>query len=212
MKIRPNFFALLLMLTLVACSSGCSKKIATDDNYYNAGTLRLTPAQSGKNLKAAYSNSLSGIGIICNVTMELLHPGDSGTITWTLKNIDNQDGSLTVKANVASFSPTSSVGGPTLDYIGVKLRNDNVYLLGDDSNYVPLGTLAAVLIAQAGSLPGGGETAYEIQWQVAANPSQAGPDGKFGTADDVPVGSDTVGQDKTVVDVTFSLLNSDWNE
>jgi hypothetical protein len=212
MRTRPSSFILLLALILVTCSSGCAQKAPTSVNYYQAGLIRLTPGQSGKNLPIVYSLPVSGDSVRCNTTMEQLQPGDAGKVNWTLKNLSIMDSGLTVKANVTSVSSTSSVGGPTIEYIGIKLRNDNVYLLGDDSHYVPLVKLVPVLVAQIRSIAGETNTTYELEWQIAVNTSQAGHDGIFGTADDIPVDSDTVGYDKTVLDVTFTLINSDWNE
>jgi hypothetical protein len=212
MQIKPSSLILLLVLILVTSSSGCAQKAPTIENYYQAGSIRLTPGQSGKNLSTVYSLPLSGDGVSCNMTMEQLQPGDAGKVTWTLKNLSIMDSGLTVKANVASISPTSSVGGPTLDYIGIKLRSDNVYLLGDDSKYAPLVKLAPVLVAQIRSIAGDTAITYELEWQIAVNASQAGPDGIFDTADDIPVDGGSVGEDKTVLDVTFTLINSDWNE
>jgi hypothetical protein len=212
MKTRSGSFILFVALIIVACGNGCLQKTPTSENYYQAGLIRLIPGQSGKNLAAVYSLPLSGDSVKCNMTMEQLQPGDAGTITWALKNLSNMDSSLTIKANVTSLSPTSSVGGPTLYYIGIKLRSDNVYLLGDDSNYAPLVKLAPVLVGQIRSIAGDASVTYELEWQIAVNTSQAGPDGIFNTADDIPVDNDTTRQDKTVFDITFTLTNSDWNE
>jgi hypothetical protein len=211
-KIRLSSLILFLVSILATLISGCAPKVPTIENYYQAGLIRLTPGQSGKNFPVVYSLPLSGDSVSCNMTMELLQPGDAGKVIWTLKNLSVMDSGLTIKANITSISPTSSVGGPTLDYVGIKLRNDNVYLLGDDSSFVPLVKLTPILVAQIRAIAGETATTYELEWQIAVNPSQAGPDSIFGTADDIPVDRDMVRQDKTVFNVTFTLINSDWNE
>ena len=186
-------------------------------NTFTAGTLNLVPSTSGTGPAGKYTVTAGGDGVNGKVVFDKLAPGDSGSITWTLQNDGNLDGTLTMASTVTfeengSNEPESAVsgnnGGSNGDideYMGVRLKRGATYILGDASNYVPFSGLEAVLDAESQSLTASGTLTYVLEWQIATDVKGAGADGKFGTGDDVLVDDNIIQSDKSTVDITFTL-------
>ena len=186
-------------------------------NTFTAGTLNLVPSTSGTGPAGKYTVTAGGDGVYGKVVFDKLAPGDSGSITWTLQNDGNLDGTLTMASTVTfeengSNEPESAVsgnnGGSNGDideYMGVRLKRGATYILGDASNYVPFSGLEAVLDAESQSLTASGTLTYVLEWQIATDVKGAGADGKFGTGDDVLVDDNIIQSDKSTVDITFTL-------
>jgi hypothetical protein len=212
------FYLLLLMLVISAMTIGCARKAASVQPgykppvlkpYYATGILTLNPLeQSGKILPIQYSSTTDGESIICQVTIEQIIPGDSGSITWMLTNSGYQDAQLLLAADIVANSSVTA-DSRTLDYIGIKLKYDNIYCLGDSSTFVPLTILAPYLKDQFRILAEGEVTLYKLEWQIATNPAQAGPDSIFGTADDISLNGDMIKNDQTTIHIDFSLFMPD---
>lgn len=189
-------------------------------NTFTAGTLNLVPSTSGTGPGGKYTVTAGGDGINGNVVFDKLAPGDSGSITWTLQNDGNLDGILTM-ASTATFAengsnePESAAAGNNgggngdLDqYMGVRVKRNGTYFLGDASNYVPFSGLAAALNAESPSLVASGTLTYVLEWQIATDVKDAGADGKFGTVDDVQVDDNIIQSDQATVDITFTLTQA----
>jgi len=189
-------------------------------NVFTAGTLNLVPSTSGTGPVGKYTVTAGGDGINGNVVFTTLAPGDSGSITWTLQNDGNLDGTLTMASTVTfvengSNEPESAVAGNNggsngdLDeYMGVRLTRDGTYILGSATNYVPFSGLEAVLDAASESLTAGGTLTYVLEWAIASDVEGAGVDGEFGTADDVAEDDNIIQSDKATVDITFTLTQA----
>ena len=161
-----------------------------------------------------------GDGVNGKVVFDKIAPSDSGSITWTLQNEGNLDGTLTMGSTVTfdengSNEPESAVGGNNggsngdLDeYMGVRLKRGATYILGDASNYVPFSGLEAVLDAESQSLTASGTLTYVLEWQIATDVKGAGADGEFGTADDVSVDDNIIQSDKATLDITFTFTQA----
>jgi hypothetical protein len=152
--------------------------------------LRLTPAQNGTAIPVSYSVTDSGDGINCKIIFEQLSPGDSGSVSWTLKNISNIDGEFSIKANITT---SNSVLDPALDAIDIRLKRNNAYILGDIASYIELTKLVPVLNSQLYNEYSGDIISYELDWQKNIGASQ----GK--TAD------------KITLSITFTLVESQSN-
>jgi predicted ribosomally synthesized peptide with SipW-like signal peptide len=189
-------------------------------NTFTAGTLNLVPSTSGTGPVGKYTVTAGGDGINGNVVFNTLAPGDSGSITWTLTNNGNLNGTLTM-ASTATFAENGSnepetavVGnnngsnGDLDEYVGVRLKRGATYILGDASNYVPFSGLAAVLNAESQSLAASGTLTYVLEWQIVTDVKGAGADGKFVTVDDVQVDDNIIQSDTATVDITFTLTQS----
>jgi hypothetical protein len=204
------------MITIATISLSCTRKVATVqpgykppvlEPYYGAGVLILNPGnQNGKTLPVSYANTPDGERIVSTIDMEQIKPGDSGSISWMLKNAGYNDAQLILSADFALSLPAIAVEAASPNYIGVKLKCDDSFVLGDNVAFVPLSRLAPYLKDQFRILAGGAVTFYEFDWQVPKMPFKAGPDGVFGTADDTPVDTVAIKQDKTEIDITFSLI------
>ena len=189
-------------------------------NSFTAGTLNLVPSTSGTGPAGKYTPTAGGDGINGNVVFDKVAPGDSGSITWTLTNAGNLDGTLTMASTVAfpengtnepETVAIASNGGVDLglgDLMGVTLTRNGTYILGDASNYVPFSGLHAVLVAQSQSLAAGGTLTYVLQWQIATDVEEAGPDGKFGTVDDIQIDDNIIQGDSATIDITFTLTQA----
>jgi len=221
-----KILASLMMVALVCVLIGAGTFAYFNDtetstgNTFTAGTLNLVPSTSGTGPAGKYTVTAGGDGINGNVVFDRVAPGDSGSITWTLQNTGNLNGTLTM-ASTATFTengsnePEAAVAGNNgggngdLDqYMGVRVKRDGSYFLGDASNYVPVSSLAAALNAESQALTAGGTITYVLEWQLATDLKDAGPDGKFGTADDVQVDDNIIQSDTAAVDVTFTLTQS----
>jgi len=186
-------------------------------NTFTAGTLNLVPSTSGTGPGGKYTVTAGGDGVNGKVVFEELAPSDSGSITWTLQNDGSLDGTLTMASDVTfddngTNEPEDAVSGNNgggdgdLDqYVGVRLRRDGSYILGDASNYVPFSDLEAVLDAESESLAASDTLTYVLQWEIASDVKGAGADGKFGTADDVAEDDNIIQSDKATLDITFTL-------
>jgi len=189
-------------------------------NTFTAGTLNLVPSTSGTGPGGKYTVTEGGDGVNGKVVFIKLAPGDSGSITWTLQNDGNLDGTLTMPSTVTfdengSNEPEGAVAGNNggsngdLDeYMGVRLKRDGNYILGDASHYVPFSGLEAVLDAQSRSLTASGTLTYVLEWEIASNVKGAGTDGEFGTVDDVDEDDNIIQSDKATLDITFTLTQS----
>jgi predicted ribosomally synthesized peptide with SipW-like signal peptide len=189
-------------------------------NTFTAGTLNLVPSTSGTGPAGKYAVTAGGDGINGNVVLVRLAPGDSGSITWTLTNNGNLDGTLSMASTVTfaengSNEPEAAVvgnnngsNGDVDEYVGVRLRRGATDILGDATNYVPFSSLAAALNAESQSLVASGTMTYVLEWQIATDVMGAGADGKLSTADDVPVDDNIIQSDTATVDITFTLTQS----
>jgi len=186
-------------------------------NTFTAGTLNLVPSTDGTGPGGKYTVTAGGDGVNGKVVFTKLAPGDSGSITWTLDNNGNLDGTLTIASNVTfeengSNEPESAVSGNNgggdgdLDeYMGVRLKRNGTYILGDASNYVPFSGLEAVLDAESRSLTASGTLTYVLEWEIASDVKGAGTDGEFGTGDDTQIDDNIIQSDKATLDITFTL-------
>jgi predicted ribosomally synthesized peptide with SipW-like signal peptide len=189
-------------------------------NTFTAGTLNLVPSTSGTGPGGKYTVTPGGDGVNGKVVFSKLAPGDSGSITWTLQNNGNLDGTLTMPSTATfdengSNEPESAVGsnnggsnGDLDEYMGIRLKRDGTYILGDASNYVPFSGLEAVLDAQSRSLTASGTLTYVLEWEIASDVKGAGTDGEFGTADDVDEDDNIIQSDKATLDITFTLTQA----
>lgn len=189
-------------------------------NTFTAGTLNLVPSTDGTGPVGKYTVTAGGDGINGNVVFIKLAPGDSGSITWTLNNNGNLDGTLTMASTVTfeengSNEPEAAVGGNNGggngdfdEYVGVRVKRDATYILGDASNYVPFSGLEAALDAESQALAASGTLTYVLEWAIATDVKGAGVDGKFGTGDDVQVDDNIIQSDKATVDITFTLTQA----
>ena len=187
---------------------------------WTAGTLNLIPSTSGTGPSGKYTVTAGGDGVDGNVVFTTLAPGDSGSITWSLQNDGDLDGTLTMASTVTfiengSNEPESAVAGNNggsngdLDeYMGVRLTRDGSYILGSATNYVPFSGLETALDAQSQSLTASGTLAYVLEWAIASDVEGAGVDGEFGTADDVAVDDNIIQSDKATLDITFTLTQA----
>jgi hypothetical protein len=198
---------LLSILAMVLMSAGCVRTAATwqpgqitaatnttpatVDYDYTVGMLRLTPAQNGAAIPVNYAITDSGDGINCKITFDQLSAGDSGAISWTLKNISNVDGEFSVKASI-----TASNGAPIAtasDDINIKLKRNNAYIVGDIASYANLAKLIPVLNSQLENKFSGETFSYELDWQKNTLASHNKTTGKI------------------TLSVTFTLLESQSN-
>jgi len=91
-----------MTITLVAALIGGGIYAAFSDvetstgNTFTAGTLNLVPSTSGTGPAGKYTVTAGGDGINGNVVFEGLATGENGEIIWTLQNLGNIDGTLTV--------------------------------------------------------------------------------------------------------------------
>jgi spore coat-associated protein N len=189
-------------------------------NSFTAGTLNLIPVTSGTGPTGKYTITTGGDGINGNVVFTRLAPGDSGSITWTLTNNGNLDGTLTIAStttfieNGSNEPETAVVGnnngsnGDLDEYMGVRVKRNAIYILGDAINYVPISGLAAVLNAESQLLVASGSLTYVLEWQIAIDVKGAGADGKFDTGDDVQVDDNIIQSDSATVDINFALTQS----
>jgi hypothetical protein len=161
------------------------------DPDYTVGMLRLTPIQNGTAIPVSYAITESGDGINCRIIFDQLSANGSGIVSWTLKNISNVDGEFSVKANIT----TSKIMpiNPALDDIDIKLKRNNVYILGDTVSYVQLTKLVPVLNSQFGNEYSGEIISYEFDWQNNTGPDQGNTAGKI------------------TLSITFNLVESQSN-
>jgi hypothetical protein len=209
---------LFVMLTLSIASTGCVRTAATWqpdmqqvvtvtqatlNPKSTIGMMLFTPGkQVGKSLDITYANNSANNGVICLFLIEQLEPGNNGSTTWTFKNTQISQGELNFTATVV---PTPAGGNGSANYIGIKLKADDTYLLGDSSTFVPLAKLISYPKDRPQLLASGTSTNYKLEWQVASPVMKAGPDGLFGTVDDTPVDGTRIKQDRTQLNINFNL-------
>lgn len=219
-----KILASLMIIALVCLLIGAGTFAYFNDtetgtgNAITAGTLNLVPSTSGTGPAGRYTVTAGGDGINGNVVFSGVGPGNAGFITWTLQNTGDMDGTLTMPS-IATFAengsnePEAAVvgnnggGNGDLDqYMGVRVKRNGTYFLGDASNYVPASGLAAALNAESQSLAAGGTLTYVLEWQIASDVKDAGADSRFGTADDVQVDDNIIQSDQATLDITFTLV------
>jgi hypothetical protein len=206
------------MLILSTVSTGCVRTAATWQpdmqqvvnvtqatlNPKNTiGMMLFTPGkQAGKSLDITYTNNSTNNGVICLFLIEQLEPGNNGSTSWTFRNIQDSQGELNFTATIA---PSPAGGNGSANYIGIKLKADDTYLLGDSSTFVPLTKLISYPKDRPRLLASGTSTDFQLLWQVASPVMKAGVDGLFGTADDTQVNGANIKQDRTQLNIYFNL-------
>ena len=204
-------------------------------NTFTAGTLNLTDIISGTcSVPSKVTVTEQNDGLNDNVVFTTLAPGNSGTITWVLSNSGNLAGTLTIVSTVtfsdvdanepetAVTTPHANNGGGNGDldeFVGVTLQRGVgtdqgnaeglfAYIYGSASYYKPFSGLEAILDAesQAMAASGGNDTVvYKLSWIIASDIVGAGPDGDFGTVDDVAADDNIIQSDNATADITFTL-------
>jgi predicted ribosomally synthesized peptide with SipW-like signal peptide len=218
-RIVISFMSIALVLAVISGGTWAyfSDSEASTGNTFTVGTLNLVPSTSGTGPVGKYTATAGGDGINGNVVFARLAVGDSGSISWTLTNNGNMDGTLSI-ASTTSFAENGSnepeaavVGnnngnnGDLDEFMGVRLKRGATYILGDATNYVPFSGLAALLNAESQVLAASGTLTYVLEFEMATDVKGTGADGKFGTADDVQVDDNIVQSDSATVDITFTL-------
>ena len=227
------------LLTISAACGGVlayfSDVETSSNNILICGTLNLVPTVIGTGPSGKYIVTTGSDGNGGRVVFQKLCPGDSGNITWALTNDGSLPGTLTtnstltfaengVPTEIEIAPPGTNNGGGNGDldeYVGVTLQRgagaDQTaaeaafsYLLGDGTNYVPLGGLKAALddaVGQTISAKDGSTDTivYKLSWNILTDIMGAGPDGKFGTGDDVQVNDNIVQTDTANIDISFTL-------
>jgi hypothetical protein len=218
MKIRASLLIMIGFL-IVFFNAGCVRTAATWQPGMQMTTISATQAtvnpdyavdmmlftpgeQSGKTLTATYAINPASNGVICKLSLERLEPGDTGTISWAIKNTIMSESELNLRA---ILTPAPAGANGAANYIGIKLISNDMYYLGDSATYVPLANLKPYLQNRPQILASGATVNFRMEWQVAKNPANAGLDGTFGTTDDISVDGKTILQDKTDLDINFSL-------
>ena len=203
----------------------------SSSNVLLAGTLDLIPSTNGTGPAGKYTVTPGGNTINGNVVFQKMLPGESGSITWVLTDNGSLGGTLII-ASTSTFSDvsqnevenavTGNNGGGNGDldeYIGAKFQcgigtdqanaeANFTYILGTSGNYVPFSSLEAVLDAQSVAMvaSGGNDTiVYKLSWNIASPLKGAGPDGLFGTGDDIVVNESIIQSDSAQIDITFTL-------
>jgi predicted ribosomally synthesized peptide with SipW-like signal peptide len=221
-RIIISFMTIALVLALIGGGTWAyfSDTETSTGNTFTAGTLNLVPSTNGTGPVGKYTVTAGGDGINGNVVFVRLAPGNSGSITWTLTNNGNLDGTLTVASAVTfgengTNEPEAAVvgnnngsNGDLDEYMGVRLLRGATYILGDATNYVPFSALQAALNAENQSLIASGTLTYVLEWQIATDVQGAGVDGRFGTVDDVQINDNIIQSDTATVDITFTLTQS----
>lgn len=206
-------------------------------NTFTAGTLNLVPSTSGTGPVGKYTPTAGGDGVNGNVVFTTLAPADSGTITWVLSNSGNLAGTLAIVSTItfsdvdanepetAVTTPHANNGGGNGDldeFVGVTLQrgvgtdqanaeSNFAYIYGSASYYKAFSGLEAVLDAQSQAMAatGGNDTiVYKLSWSIASDIVGAGPDGDFGTVDDVLADDNIIQSDNATADITFTLTQS----
>jgi predicted ribosomally synthesized peptide with SipW-like signal peptide len=187
------------------------------NNQLTAGTLDMVPTTSGTGPDGKYTVTAGGNEVNGKVVFQKLLPGESGSITWTLVNNGSLPGTLVIASTDTflengSNEPESAVpenngggNGDIDEFVGVRVKRNGTYFLGDASNYVPFSGLQAALNLESQALAASGTLAYVLEWAIASDIKGAGADGKFGTGDDVDVNENIIQSDTAEVDITFTL-------
>jgi len=206
----------------------------SEDNVFTAGTLNLVPLTAGSG-SCTVDVTAGGENVNGKVVFSLVKPGDSGSITWTLVNSGDLPGTLTI-APIFAFSentawePETSTLTPAAplnnafgadgdldEYVGVSLSQKigtaaATYLLGSAAEFAPASGLEAALdgvddLAMAATGTDGDTIVYVLSWEVEADVSTAGVDGKFEdpNVDDVDVDDNILQSDTVEMDITFTL-------
>lgn len=189
----------------------------SNSNQVTAGTLDMVPTTSGSGVAGKYTVTAGGNEVNGNVVFTKMRPGESGSITWTLNDQGTIGGTLSIVSTI-TFSEGSSNEPETAaiiansgvnlglgDLVGIKVRRNGTYILGDASNYVPFSGLQTVLNNENQSMTASGTITYVFDWSVASDIKKAGADGKFGTGDDIDVNENLIQSDNADIDITFTL-------
>lgn len=195
-KIIGLTIAILVIIGLVGAGTyALFTSIQTSvGNTFTMGTLTLTPTTAGTTTAGVVEPyikvNVGGLGINGNVTFGLLKPGDSGNITWTLKNTGTMPGNLTMVSNATGTLVTAN-GTEYQDFMVWVTRNGtDIPSLGTTDTYVPMSGMSAVLNTESQSIAAGGSLVYVINWQI---PSDAGNEIQGATAN---------------LDITFTLTQN----
>jgi predicted ribosomally synthesized peptide with SipW-like signal peptide len=168
-------------------------------NVFTAGTLNLVATDNGTGPAGKYIVTPGGDGINGKVVFDRIAPGDNGTITWTLTNNGNLNGTLTMASTVTfaengSNEPEAAAivanGGTDLglgERVGVKLQCNGAYILGNAGTWGSFANLQSTLNAESQSLVAAGTITYVFTWNI-----------------DSSVGNIIQG-DTANIDVTFTL-------
>jgi predicted ribosomally synthesized peptide with SipW-like signal peptide len=202
-KIIGLTISAILLLALVAGGTYAyfSDTETSNDNTFTAGTLDLVNVISGTGAESTVTEQADGLND--KVVFSLVEPGSSGTITWTLTDIGNVAGTLTI-ASTLTFGqggdPTepeavAEDGTPVgLDTkLMVWLTRDGTDILGATGGYVAISGLEAILDAESRTMvasPTSTPIVYVLHWQI-----------------DTTTGNEIQG-DTAEIDITFTLTQS----
>ena len=187
-KIIGLSIAALLIIGIVGIGTFAyfSDTATSTGNTFTAGTLVLSEVTTGSAVNNSYVVTPAG-GINGSVQFgltDLVKPGSSGTITWTLNNIGNVNGSLTLVAattftdnpapNARQLATWVSLGshvGLGQDLM-VWVTRDGTDILGSTGTYVAMSGLQAALNLEVNkTITIGTPVVYVLNWQV---PTTAG--------------------------------------
>lgn len=182
-KILALTIVILLIVGIVGGGTWAyfSDTASSTGNTWTAGTLVLSEATSGTNVKTSMVVTPVG-GINGSVQFGLtdpVKPGSSGTITWTLNNTGNVPGTLTL-VSAATFNENPPENAPEhladpTDAIGlgqklmVWVTRDGTDILGATgiANYVPMSGLQAALNLEINrTVTIGTPMVYVLNWAV----------------------------------------------
>ncbi len=176
--------AVLMLSLLIGGLYGYFQDTETSTgNVFTAGTLNLVSEIAGSGTSEVVTVNEQADGANDNVTFGMVAPGDSGSISWTLTNDGNLDGTLAV-VSTASFAdngdnePERAVPGNNGGGNGDLDQYMDVWLYRDDSGVITdiLGTSGAFVAASGldGALDlenltlgaSGGQTKYVLEWHI----------------------------------------------
>ena len=182
-KIIGLSIAALLIIGIVAVGTFAyfSDTATSTGNTFTAGTLVLSEVTTGSAVNNSYVVTPAG-GINGSVQFgltDLVKPGSSGTITWTLNNIGNVNGTLTLVAattftdnpapNARQLATWVSLGshvGLGQDLM-VWVTRDGTDILGSTGTYVAMSGLQAALNLEVNkTITIGTPMVYVLNWQV----------------------------------------------
>jgi predicted ribosomally synthesized peptide with SipW-like signal peptide len=182
-KIIGLSIAALLIIGIVGIGTFAyfSDTATSTGNTFTAGTLVLSEVTTGSAVNNSYVVTPAG-GINGSVQFgltDLVKPGSSGTITWTLNNIGNVNGSLTLVAattftdnpapNARQLATWVSLGshvGLGQDLM-VWVTRDGTDILGSTGTYVAMSGLQAALNLEVNkTITIGTPMVYVLNWQV----------------------------------------------
>ena len=180
-KILGLSIAALLVIAMVVGGTlaAFSDMETSNDNTFTAGTLDLVNVISGTGAESTVTEQADGLND--KVVFSLVKPGSSGTITWTLTDIGNLAGTLTMAssftfteggtANEPEAAAETLIGNTVgLDTtLMVWLTRDGTPILGASDGYVAISGLEAVLDAESQAMvasPTSTPIVYVLHWQI----------------------------------------------